>query len=524
MKTLTELREFSLFALLLAIISIVLATICAKGNKKNGKMPPEVAGSWPVIGHLHLLGGRNQLLHKTLGAMADEYGSIFSIRLGIHPTIVVSDWEIVKECFTANDRVFSTRPKSLALKIMGYNQTMFGFAPYGRYWRDIRKLVMVELLSNHRLELLKHVRDSETSLLMKDFYEKSSRNGGQVVVEMKQRLSDMAMNIIVRMISGKRYFSADAKGNQEAKRSQEALGNFFYLLGLNLASDAGPLFSWLDLVKGYIGKMKRTARELDFVLGSWVEEHRRIRLNRSISEEEKDFIHVMLSIMDDSNVSVDEADTTVKSSCLSLLAGGSDTTPIVLIWALALLLNNRNMLQKAQDELDTHVGKHRQVAETDIKNLVYLQAIVKETFRLHPPGPLSGPREAMEDCTVAGFHIPAGTRLVVNLWKLHRDPNIWANPLEFQPERFLKEKANLDVRGQDFEFTPFGSGRRMCPAVSFAVQVVHLTLARLLHGFELRTVSDTPVDMTESPGLTVPKATPLEVVLRPRLPSIAYEF
>jgi cytochrome P450 len=113
---------------------------------------------------------------------------------------------------------------------------------------------------------------------------------------------------------------------------------------------------------------------------------------------------------------------------------------------------------------------------------------------------------------------------VVNLWKLHRDPNIWANPLEFQPERFLKEHANLDVRGQDFEFTPFGSGRRMCPAVSFAVQVVHLTLARLLHGFELRTVSDTPVDMTESPGLAVPKATPLEVVLRPRLPSIAYEF
>jgi len=204
--------------------------------------------------------------------------------------------------------------------------------------------------------------------------------------------------------------------------------------------------------------------------------------------------------------------------------GGSDTTAIALIWTLALLLNNRNMLKKAQDELDTHVGKHRQVAETDIKNLVYLQAIVKETFRLHQPAPLSGPREAMEDCTVAGFHFPAGTRLLVNLWKLHRDPNIWANPLEFQPERFLKEHANLDVRGQDFEFTPFGSGRRMCPAVSFAVQVVHLTLARLLHGFELRTVSDTPVDMTESPGLAVPKATPLEVVLRPRLPSIAYEF
>uniref|UniRef100_A0A6N2LEE7 Cytochrome P450 n=2 Tax=Salix viminalis TaxID=40686 RepID=A0A6N2LEE7_SALVM len=524
MKTLIELREFSLYALLFAIISTFLAAKFAKRNKKNGKRPPEVAGSWPVIGHLHLLGGRNQLLHKTLGAMADKYGPIFSIRLGTNPAIVVSDREIVKECFTTNDRVFSTRPKFLALKIMGYNQTLFGFAPYGRYWRDIRKLVMVELLSGQRLELLEHVRDSETSLLMKELYDKSSKNGGQVIVEVKKRLADMAIDIIVRMISGKRYFSADAKGNQETKRCQETVRNFFYLAGLNLVSDAVPMLGWLDSVRGFKGTMKRTARELDSMLGSWVKEHRRIRLNGSINEEEKDFIHVMLSTMDDSNISADEADTTVKATCLSLLTGGSGPTAVALIWPLALLLNNRSVLKKAQDELDTHVGKHRQVAETDIKNLVYLQAIVKETFRLHPSSPLSAAREAMEDCTVAGFHIPAGTRLLVNLWKLHRDPNIWADPLEFQPERFLKEHANLDVGGQDFEFTPFGSGRRACPAVTFAVQVVHLTLARLLHGFELRTVSDTPVDMTESPGLTVPKAAPLEVVLRPRLPPVAYEF
>ena len=133
---------------------------------------------------------------------------------------------------------------------------------------------------------------------------------------MKQRLSDMAMNITVRMISGMRYFIADAKGNQEAKRCQETIRNFLYLVGLNLVSDAVPLIGWLDLVKGFIGKMKRTARELDFVLGSWVKEHRRIRLDRSIIEEEKDFIHVMLSIMDDSNISADEADTTVKATCL----------------------------------------------------------------------------------------------------------------------------------------------------------------------------------------------------------------
>ncbi|TXG52937.1 hypothetical protein EZV62_022106 [Acer yangbiense] len=167
--------------------------------------------------------------------------------------------------------------------------------------------------------------------------------------------------------------------------------------------------------------------------------------------------------------------------------------------------------------------KHRQVEESDMKNLVYLQAIVKETLRLYPVAPLSGPRVAVEDCTIAGFHIPAGTHLVVNLWKLHRDPSVWVNPSEFIPERFIIDHPKLDVRGLLFECLPFGSGRRKCPGISLVLQVLHLTLARLLHTFELGMVSDATVDMSEGPGLTVPKATPLEVVLTPRLPSMLFD-
>lgn len=126
--------------------------------------------------------------------------------------------------------------------------------------------------------------------------------------------------------------------------------------------------------------------------------------------------------------------------------GGNDTNVVTLTWAVSLLLNNRHVIKKAQDELDIHVGKHRQVEESDITKLVYLQAIIKETLRLHPATPLSVPREAMEDCTVAGFYIPAGTRLFINQWKLHRDPSIWHKPSDFMPERFLSDQANIDVR------------------------------------------------------------------------------
>lgn len=194
-----------------------------------------------------------------------------------------------------------------------------------------------------------------------------------------------------------------------------------------------------------------------------------------------------------------------------------------MTWILALLLNNRRALNRAQEELDLIVGKERWVEDSDIKNLVYLQAIVKETLRLYPPGPLAVPHEAREDCTVCGFHVPKGTRLFVNLWKLHRDPNTWPDPEAFSPERFLTSHAGIDVLGQHFELIPFGSGRRSCPGMAFALRVTHLALARLLQGFVFATKLDEPVDMSEGLGITLPRATPVEVVLTPRLPDELYQ-
>ena len=186
-------------------------------------------------------------------------------------------------------------------------------------------------------------------------------------------------------------------------------------------------------------------------------------------------------------------------------------------------MNNYEALKKAQDELDAHVGNNRWVQESDIKNLVYLQAIVKEVLRLYPAGPLSVPHESMEDCVIGGYDIPKGTRLLVNLWKIQHDPNIWPNPHEFKPERFLSTHKDVDVKGNHFELMPFGSGRRMCPGISLALQVVPFVIAVLLQGFDMKRPSDEAIDMSESFGLTVLKASPLQVLLAPRLASVLYE-
>ena len=197
---------------------------------------------------------------------------------------------------------------------------------------------------------------------------------------------------------------------------------------------------------------------------------------------------------------------------------------VTLTWALSLLLNNPRVLKLAQDELDMHVGKHRQLEEYDIRNLLYLHAIVKETLRLYPPEPVIGLRAALEDCTLStGYHIPSGTQLMVNAWKIQRDERVWSDPLDFQPERFLTSNKDMDFRGQTFELIPFGSGRRSCPGVSLALKMVHFILGSFLHSFEVAKPSKLDdVDMTESTGLTNLKATPLEVLFTPRLSSKLY--
>lgn len=197
----------------------------------------------------------------------------------------------------------------------------------------------------------------------------------------------------------------------------------------------------------------------------------------------------------------------------------------MLIWALSLLLNNRHVLKRAQEELDIHVGREKRVDESDIKNLVYLQAIVKETLRLYPAGPLGGFREFTKDCNVGGYHVPKDTWLIVNMWKLQRDPRVWLDgPLEFRPDRFLNRHLNVDVKGQDFELIPFGAGRRICPGANFGLHMLHLALANLLQAFEVSTEGDEKVDMSESAGLTNLKATPLDVLVAPRLAPSQYNY
>ncbi|XP_016733282.1 cytochrome P450 82C3 [Gossypium hirsutum] len=231
---------------------------------------------------------------------------------------------------------------------------------------------------------------------------------------------------------------------------------------------------------------------------------------------------VMLSILRDAEEH--DADTINKAVSLALIFAAEDTTSITMTWALSLLLNNRDALNKVKQELDIHVGKDRLlITESDTKNLVYLQSVIKETLRLYPAAPLAVIHEAIEDCSIHGYDISGGTGLILNLQNIQRDSQIWEDPLKFRPERFMTTHKDIDVKGHDFELIPFSSGKRMCPGVSFALKILELTLANVLHWFEIEILLNEGVDMRERPGLTSPKVTPLEVEISPRLPTFVYQ-
>ncbi|XP_027359631.1 cytochrome P450 CYP82D47-like [Abrus precatorius] len=524
---------FQLKTLISGILALLVGALFYQFKKTLVSNPntkicsaPQAAGAWPIIGHLHLFGA-HQLTHKTLGIMTDKHGPIFTIKLGSCKVLVLSSWEVAKECFTVHDKAFSTRPCVAASKLMGYNYAMFGFTPYGPYWREIRKLTTIELLSNQRLELLKNTRRSEVEAAVRELYKLWSRDGctnGGVLVDMKQWFGDLTHNIALRMVGGKPYYgAADDHAEGEARRYKRAMRDCVCLFGVFVLSDAVPFLGWLD-INGYEKAMKRTASELDTLLEGWLEEHKRKRVWNTNGKDEQDFMDVMLNVLQGAEISGYDSDTIIKATCLNLILAGSDTTMITLTWALSLLLNHQTELKKAQEELDTHIGKDRKVEECEMKKLVYLQAIVKETLRLYPPSPIITFRAAMDDCTFScGYRIPAGTHLMVNAWKIHRDGRVWPDPHDFKPERFLTTHKDVDVRGQNYELVPFSSGRRACPGTSLALRVVLLTLARLLHSFNVASPSNQVIDMTESVGLTNLKATPLQVLLTPRLDTDLYE-
>jgi cytochrome P450 len=308
------------------------------------------------------------------------------------------------------------------------------------------------------------------------------------------------------MISGKRYYGEDAVA-LEGKEFQILMNEYIELLGSGNLNDFFPILKWIDF-QGKKKKMVKLMKKMDCFLQKLLDEKRR---NWSNDQRNMTLIDVMLDLQQkEPEFYTHEI---VKGVILVMLVAGSETSATTMEWALSLLLNHPEKMNKVKVEIDTYLRQDQLMNESDSLKLNYLQKVIMETLRLYPVAPLLIPHESSNDCNVCGFNIPKGTMLLVNLWTLHRDPNIWINPTWFVPERFEGGELSND---EIYNMLPFGIGRRSCPGSVLAKRFMGHALGSLIQSFEWERIEDEKINISDGIGLTMPKLEPLVALCKPR--------
>ncbi|KAL7243096.1 hypothetical protein ACSBR1_015498 [Camellia fascicularis] len=452
----------------------------------NTRLPPGPP-KLPFIGHLHHLIGT--VRSHALTDLAKKYGPIMHLQLGELPAMVISTAKVTEQVLKTHELNFAQRPIVHAVAVMPYHDSTIIFSPYNDHWRQMRKIFVTQLLCVKRIQSLKRVREEEVHNLIGSI---SSSEG--VPINLSKEIFKMTNNIISRAICGSEFKDQDV---------------FFSMIEelLSLAGGFGlpDIFPSLKIVHFLSGKTRALEKlygRVDKMFDSIISDHKAKRETMSVEEEEEDMIDVLLRVQETGDLEIPLAIEGIKASILEFFGATSIVIATVTEWAMSEMARNPRVMEKAQAEVRQALKGKSKIDERDIEELSYLRSVVKETLRLHPPGPLLI-RESKERCEINGYEIPAKTIVLINASAIGRDPECWNNAECFQPERFDSNCVNF--KGTYLQYIPFGAGRRMCPGISFGLAIVELPLAQLLYHFNWELpdgVKPEELDMDKVHGLS----------------------
>ncbi|MCL7046260.1 hypothetical protein MKW94_003066 [Papaver nudicaule] len=484
------------FSLVLAapLFLLLHSLLTRKKITKSSRLPPGPPG-WPFIGNLLDLGYNYKAPHKRLVQLQKKYGPVFMIRMGSVNTLVIASADAAMELFKNHDQGFSNRHRIQVLKSSkDHDDFSTSWIPYGPIWRMNRRLYATMFSRMTMKNTLGRRRQFVDQIIQWISVEKKEGRS----VEIKHLIFVALANLW-----GNLFFSRDlmdpksATGNELYQQIEE--------IGVLLTKpNLADFFPWLRNLdpQNLANRAEKAGNACENIIEGLVKDRRSVNVYRN-NNEEKDFWDLLIDF--EGNGKDEPRKLSDRNITLFILVNAR--------WVMTEVVRNPEVMRKAIHEISQFVGYNRKIEESDIQRLPYLGAVIKEAMRLHPPGPLLLPRSTVEDTEFMGYIIPKDTAVVVNVWGIGRDSALWDDPFSFNPDRFLGNTT--DYRGQHFEFLPFGAGRRMCPGLPMAHQIVHIVIGSLLQSFDWTLENGaTPesIDMNEKLETSLKKSVPLRLI------------
>ncbi|KAJ9181140.1 hypothetical protein P3X46_009303 [Hevea brasiliensis] len=482
------------------VVRLLIKTYTNLGNSiRHPPSPPAL----PIIGHLHLVGAA---FPKSFQTLARCYGPLMQLRTGSSTFVVASSASIAKEIFKTHDHKFHSKFEMGPTDYNIYKGTGFITGPYGDYWKFMNKLCITELFAGSQFDRFNRIREQEITNLLKSLME-CARKGE--ICDLKVELETLTNNLICKMAMSKRFSNKD----DEAKKMRKMVSEIMKAgakLGVN---EVLGVLKKFDLF-GHGKKLQEALWEYDGVMEQIMKDYEESMVDGG-ENEEKDVMYILLQTYRNTDAEVKLTRTQIKHFILELFMASIDTESAAIQFAMAELINHPNVFKKLRDEIQSIVGSSRRlIKESDVPNLPYLQAIVKESLRLHAPSPIIN-RECTKDCKINGFDIKAKTKVLINTYAIMRDPDKWHDPDVYIPDRFFVDstgqfdQSEMEMKRHDFSYLPFGGGRRVCPGSAHAYVLMHTTIGALVQCFDWKVKDGGKIDINIANGFSGAMAPPL---------------
>ncbi|XP_050374762.1 geraniol 8-hydroxylase-like [Argentina anserina] len=501
--------DFLSSILLLCLCFISWFLIQALHRRTRIRLPPGPK-PLPLIGNLFELGDRP---HRSLTKLSQRYGPLISLQLGQVTTVVASSPAMAKEILRNHDQLFCNRTIADAMRVVADS---LPFMPVSPTWRYHRKLCTSNLFATKVLDANHENRKAKVQELIVNVNDSMLKG---LAVDIGKAAFRTTLNLLSRTIFSLDLADDSSSSSEMTREFKNIIHGMMDEAGKPNLVDYFPVLRKLDPQ----GRRRRFTSYYKKMIGCFesVINQRLESRKRDDYVTSNDMLDTLIGLREDEISEEDlKKPKVVEHLLLALFVAGTDTTSVTLEWAMAELLHDPKTLSKAQEELDQMIGKEKPIDESDVAKLPYLQAIIKETLRLHPVGTFLLPRKAETDVEIGDYIVPKGAQVLVNVWAIGRDPSIWDSPDSFMPERFLGLDSNqFDVMGKNFELIPFGGGRRICPGLPLAMRMLHLMLGSLINCFdwklEVGVVPET-MNLEDKFSLSLQMAQPLRAVPMPR--------